>query len=631
MERVRGRSPGGLRRGRRNAGRRLTVNLTMHALIPMLTTLAALVVAYRFYSAFIAAKVLALDDSRTTPAHALHDGQNYHPTNRWVLFGHHFAAITGAGPLIGPVLAMQFGYFPGLCWIVIGVCLAGAVQDFIILGASVRRNGLSIAEIARREIGPVAGFVAGIAILFIVIIATAGLGNVVVNALSESPWGVFSIGLSIPIALMMGIHIYLFRGGSARGIREATTFGVIAMLAAVVLGKPFAASEAGKYLLLSKPAITYAMACYGFVASVLPVWLLLCPRDYLSSYMKIGTIAILVVGVCIVNPRLEAPAISQFAASGDGPIFPGKLFPFVFITIACGAISGFHSLVASGTTPKMINKESDCRMIGYGAMLMEGLVGVTALVAAASLAPGDYYAINANPKVFEKLGMQTVELQHLSKEIGENFEGRTGGGVSLAVGMAKIFEGIPGMKGLLSYWYHFAIMFEALFILTTIDTGTRVARFAMGEFIGRAIPAFQKPNWLPGSIITSALVVLAWSYFILNQGIDTIWPMFGIANQLLACIALSIGATYIINCGRAKLAWVAIAPMLFVATTTVTAGILKSVDFYEMARASDAATSQKGIINLTLTILMLSCAATILINCAYVWLFAPRRAASAVS
>jgi carbon starvation protein len=585
----------------------------------MIATLAALAVAYRYYSAFIAAKVLALDDARVTPAHTRNDGQNYHPTNKFVLFGHHFAAITGAGPLIGPVLAMQFGYLPGLLWIAIGVCVAGAVQDFVVLAASVRRNGLSLAEIARAEIGPVAGFVTGLAVLFIVVIAIAGLGNVVVSALAESPWGVFSIGLSIPIALAMGVHIYLFRKGTTRGIREATAAGVVLLILAVVLGKPFAESEYGRWLLLSRTAITLSMAAYGFIASVLPVWLLLCPRDYLSSFMKIGTIGALVLGVCVVNPKLEAPAISDFATSGAGPIFPGKVFPFVFITIACGAISGFHALIASGTTPKMIDRESHCRPIGYGAMLMEGLVGVTALIAAASLAPGDYYAMNARPEVFGTLDMPTVDLQRLSAEIGETVEGRTGGGVSLAVGMARIFEGIPGMKGLLSYWYHFAIMFEALFILTTIDTGTRVARFAVGEFMGKAIPAFRRPDWLPGAIITTLLIVAAWSYFILAQGIDTIWPMFGIANQLLAVVALAVATTVIINSGKSKYAWVTIVPMVFVALTTVTAGILKLQDFHTMSNAMDRATATKGTVNLALTSIMLACALVILADAARCW------------
>jgi carbon starvation protein len=596
----------------------------MPAIVPLLAAIAALAIAYRYYSAFLAAKVLALDPARVTPAHALHDGQNYHATNRWVLFGHHFAAITGAGPLIGPVLAMQFGYLPGYLWILIGVCVAGAVHDFVILTSSVRLNGLSLAEIARREVGPLAGFVTGIAILFIVVIAIAGLGNVVVNALAESPWGVFSILLSIPIALAMGIHIHAVRGGSKRGIREATVAGVFGLLLAVALGKPFAESPWGHYLLLSKTTITLAIAAYGFIASVLPVWLLLCPRDYLSSFMKIGTIGALVIGTCIVNPTLRAPAFSEFAWSGDGPLFSGKVFPFVFITIACGAISGFHALVASGTTPKMIDGETDCRMIGYGAMLMEGLVGIVALIAAASLEPADYYAINAKPAVYQHLSMEPVDLPRLSSEIGESVQGRTGGGVSLAVGMATILEKLPGMGGLLSYWYHFAIMFEALFILTTIDTGTRVARFAVGEFVGKAIPQFRRPEWLPGALLTTFAVVMGWSYFILYQGIDTIWPMFGIANQLLAAIALSVGTSVLINSGKSRYAWVTLVPLAGVATTTIAAGFLKLAEFVELSSSADSAKATQGLINASLTAAMLLCAIVILMDGARRWLRGPR-------
>jgi carbon starvation protein len=578
----------------------------MHAFPVMFGALCVLAIAYRYYSAFIASKVLSLDDSRKTPAHEMNDGHNYVPTNRWVLFGHHFAAITGAGPLIGPVLAAQFGFLPGLIWILIGVVLGGAVHDFIILTASVRRRGKSLAEIARTEISPLSGIVCAISILFIVIIALAGLGLVVVNALAESSWGTFTIAMTIPIALFMSFYMYRFRKGK---IAEATVIGVFLLIMCVVLGKFIPESPLAPYFTLSKPRITFLIALYGFVASVLPVWMLLCPRDYLSSFMKIGTIAFLVLGVCIVNPTLKMPALTEYV-DGGGPIIAGKLFPFVFITIACGAISGFHSLIASGTTPKMIERESDMRPIGYGCMLIEGLVGITSLIAASALFPSDYFAINVPPQKFAQLGMQLQNLPDLAREVGEQLEGRTGGGVSLAVGMAQIFSGLPGMKGLMSYWYHFAIMFEALFILTTIDTGTRVARFLVQEFIGRAYKSFERPDWLPGSLLSTGLVVVGWSYFIYTGSISTIWPMFGIANQLLAVVALAVGTTTIINSGRAKYAWVTIAPMLFVATTTLTAGYLSITDIF---------LPKQGYLNTALTIIMMVSVIVILFDCALRW------------
>ncbi|MCC7385653.1 MAG: carbon starvation protein A [Deltaproteobacteria bacterium] len=586
----------------------------MSALPLMLGALCALVIAYRFYSAFIAAKVLALDDSRETPAHRHQDGRDYHPTHKWVLFGHHFAAITGAGPLIGPVLAMQFGYLPGYLWILIGVCLGGAVQDFIILVASVRREGRSLAEIAKSEISPTSGLIASIAILFVVVIALAGLGLAVVNALFESAWGTFTIAMSIPLALLMGIYLYRIRPGR---VAEATAIGVVGLLAAVVLGEPVARSALGPVFSLTKNEITLAIAAYGFLASVLPVWLLLCPRDYLSSFMKLGTIGALVVGVLIVNPTLEAPAVSAFAGGG-GPIVPGKLFPFVFITIACGAISGFHALVASGTTPKMIKAESHARTIGYGAMLLEGLVGITALIAAACLHPGDYFAINVATEKFQALGLSMVNLHTFEQEIGEAIAGRPGGAVSLAVGMAQIFAAIPGMKALLGYWYHFAIMFEALFILTTIDTGTRVARFILQELLGRAHPRLGEVHWLPGTILTTALIVVAWAWFILTGSIDTIWPMFGIANQLLAAVALSVGTTVLINSGKARYAWVTLVPLVFVCTTTLTAGYLSVVDrFLPMAELPGRAL--QGYLNAALVSIMMGSVLAILTESMLRW------------
>src|SRR4051795_7319921 len=482
----------------------------MRALYLILPILGILAIAYRYYSAFIAARVMMLDDSRITPAHQLNDGRNFLPTHRLVLFGHHFAAIAGAGPLIGPVLAAQFGYAPGLIWLVAGVCLAGAVHDMIKLWASTRRGGGSLADIARREIGPVAGTTAAIAIVFIVVIALAGLGLAVVNALEHSAWGTFTIGMSIPLALFVGWYMYRLRPGR---VEEATVIGVAGMLLCVVLGKPLAASSLGHFFVFTRTQLIVLMAAYGFVASVLPVWLLLAPRDYLSSFMKIGTISLLVLGVIIVNPVLEAPAFSRFVGGG-GPIVPGPVFPFAFITIACGAISGFHALIASGTTPKMIDRESDIRPIAYGAMLVEGLVGVIALIAATAMFPGDYFAINTPPSVFAQLGIPAVNLPQLQAAVGESVAGRTGGAVSLAVGIAQIFSGLPGMRGLMDYWYHFAVMFEALFILTTIDTGTRVGRFLVQEFLGRFYAPAGRKEWMPAAMFATLMVVSAWSYFI---------------------------------------------------------------------------------------------------------------------
>src|SRR5881409_2615735 len=395
----------------------------MNALPIIVGALCVLTIAYRYYSAFIAAKVLALDDTRPVPSKTMYDGHNYYPTNKWVLFGHHFAAISGAGPLIGPVLAAQFGFLPGLLWLVIGVCLGGAVHDFMILGASIRRKGKSLAEIALTEISPISGFVAGVAILFIVVIALAGLGLVVVNALAESPWGTFTVGFTIPLALFMGLYMYRFRKGK---IVEASIIGVVGLLLAVYVGGRVAESSIAPALTLSAHKVTLLMAAYGFIASVLPVWMLLCPRDYLSSYLKISTVAALALGVFLVAPAIHMPAFTRFVAGG-GPIIPGKVFPFCFITIACGAISGFHALVSSGTTPKMLDKESDARMIGYGAMLCEGLVGCVALIAVCALHPGDYYAINVPPAVFAKLGLSTVNLHHFEHLVGESLVGRTGG------------------------------------------------------------------------------------------------------------------------------------------------------------------------------------------------------------
>ncbi len=614
----------------------------MNALPLIIGALCVIAIAYRYYSAFIAAKVLALDDARSVPSATMYDGHNYYPTNKWVLFGHHFAAISGAGPLVGPVLAAQFGFLPGFLWLVVGVTLGGAVHDFMILAASVRRRGKSLAEIARTEISPLSGVVAGIAILFIVVIALAGLGLVVVNALAESAWGTFTVGFTIPLALLMGIYMYRIRPGR---IGEASALGVAGLFFAVFLGGRVAESSWAETFTFSRNTIIVLMASYGFIASVLPVWMLLCPRDYLSSYLKIGTIAFLIIGVIFVHPVLNMPAFTPFVAGG-GPVIPGKVYPFVFVTIACGAISGFHALISSGTTPKMIAKETDTRMIGYGAMLMEGVVGVVALIAATSLFPGDYFAINTAQKTdaqkaayvrmidehgSAEFDLRPQEIDRLEAESGEkNLRGRTGGAVTLALGIAKIFDAIPGLRGLMKYWYHFAIMFEALFIMTTIDTGTRVGRFLVGEFGGRVYKKFDEPNWLPGSILTTLLVVTGWAAFIWSGSISTIWPMFGIANQLLASVALCVATTIIINSGKARYAWTTLLPLAFVATTTLVAGYQSITDiFWPLSQKPETAT--QGYINVALTIILMTAAVIVIVDSIRRWTNGGARTTSATS
>jgi carbon starvation protein len=590
----------------------------MHALYLILPALGIFAIAYRYYSAFIATRVMMLDDSRVTPAHTKYDGHNYYPTSKWVLFGHHFAAITGSGPLIGPTLAAQFGYAPGFIWLVAGCCLAGAVHDFVILWASVRRGGRSLAEITREELGPVAWLAGAIAILFIVIIAIAGLGIIVVNALAESPWGTFTIAMTIPLAIFMGFYMYVWRKGR---VVEATVIGVIGLMACVIFGEPLNHPDSviGSWFRLTREQLVFAIAIYGFAASVLPVWLLLSPRDYLSSFMKIGTIALLVFGIGIVNPILHMPPLTEYI-NGGGPIIPGPLFPFCFITIACGAISGFHSLVASGTTPKMIDKESHIRPIGYGAMLIEGTVGVMALVAAAAMFPGDYFAINTTAATYEKLGLSTVNLAALEAQVGESVAGRASGAVSLAIGMAQIFTALPGMSGLMAYWYHFAIMFEALFILTTIDAGTRVGRFLLQEFLGRAYSPFSNPAWIPGATISTFLIVFGWGYFIYTGTVDTIWPMFGVANQLLGVVALSVATTVIINLGKVRYAWITAAPLSLLAINTLWGAFLNIRDnYYPMATGLNEALRLQGwVLTLSSAIIMV-CALVILASSIRKW------------
>ncbi len=549
----------------------------MHALTLIITSLLVFALAYRFYAKFIIAKVLVADDRMKTPAHKFKDGRDYHPTNRYVLFGHHFAAISGAGPLVGPVLAAQFGYLPGFLWILIGAVLGGAVHDIVILFASVRTKGLSLTRLARKNISPVAGLITGFAVIFIIVTALAGLALVVVNALNESSWATFTIVITIPAALIVALYMYKLRPGK---IVEASLIGVVIVIAGVVLGEPISKTAFGNFFLLSKPALSIILPVYGFIASTLPVWLLLCPRDYLSSYMKLGTIALLAIGIFIVNPHIQMPAVTEYV-KGGGPIIPGKVWPFVCITIACGAISGFHSLVASGTTPKMINKESDIRMIGFGAMLTEAVVSIMALIAATVLLPGDYFAINVPVDIFSKLGLSTTHLAEIERMTGETLSGRAGGAVSLAAGMSVILSAIPGMKHLMGYWYHFAIMFEALFILTTVDTGTRVARYIFQELIKSARPRWRGGDKLPGIILSGAIISFLWGYLVYNGDISTIWPMFGVANQLLATLALSVGTLYILRKTKKwRYGLITFLPSIFMFVTTVVAGILNVTDNY---------------------------------------------------
>ncbi|RRR96815.1 carbon starvation CstA family protein [Glycomyces terrestris] len=554
----------------------------------VVAALGSYAIGYRFYALFIARKVLQVDDTRATPAERLDDAVDYQPTDRRVLLGHHFAAIAGAGPLVGPVLAAQMGYLPGTMWIIIGAIFAGAVQDMVVLFISMRRNGKSLGQMARDEIGPFGGAAALIGVFSIMIIILAVLALVVVNALAQSPWGTFSIAMTIPIALLMGFYLRTIRPGR---VLETSLIGVVLLVLAIVAGGWVQSSSWADAFTLTPQTLVFCLVAYGFVAAVLPVWMLLAPRDYLSTFMKIGTIALLAVGVLIVSPTLQTDAVSEFALSGLGPVFSGELFPFVFITIACGALSGFHALIASGTTPKMIQKESQVRMIGYGAMLMESFVAVMALIAACILDPGLYFAMNAPAGVLgttvesasqavANLGFTITpqDLQAAADAVGEEtLVARTGGAPTLAVGMSEILSSVFGGEGLKAFWYHFAIMFEALFILTTVDAGTRVGRFMLQDTLGNVWKPLGRVGWKPGLWLTSALVVLAWGYFLyagVNDplgGINQLFPLFGIANQLLAAIALTVATTVLVKSGRLKWAWVTAVPLAWVAVVTLTA------------------------------------------------------------
>lgn len=547
-------------------------------------------VAYRFYSKFIAYKIFKLNDKRATPAEVNDDGKDYVPTNKWVLFGHHFAAIAGAGPLVGPILAAQMGYLPGALWIIIGVVLAGAVQDAVILMGSMRRNGKSLGQMAKEEVGPFGGIIASIGILAIMIILLAVLALVVVKALAGSSWGVFTIAATIPIAILMGIYMRYIRPGK---VLEGSIVGFILLMLALWGGQFIAADpELAKMFTFTGGQLAVMIGIYGFVASILPVWLLLAPRDYLSSFLKIGVIFLLAVGILIVLPELHMPKISKFI-DGSGPVFAGNLFPFLFITIACGSVSGFHALVSSGTTPKMLEKETHSRFIGYGGMLMESGVAIMALIAACSLHPGLYFAMNAPAAVIggdatsaatviSEWGFQVTanDITNAAKDIGEaSILSRTGGAPTLAVGMAEIFTSF--LAGAKAFWYHFAILFEALFILTTIDAGTRIGRFMLQDLVGNYYKPFAKTNNLFANIIASAIITIGWAYITYQGavdpfgGINSLWALFGISNQMLAAIALAVATTIIIKMGKARYAWVTIIPYVFLTVTTLTAAFMK--------------------------------------------------------
>jgi carbon starvation protein len=571
------------------AGLALKRGETISAAWLLTAALCTYAVAYRFYSKIIAAKVFALNAERATPALRLNDGRDYVPTNRWIVFGHHFAAISGPGPLVGPTLAAQFGFLPGALWIIVGVALGGAVQDMVILASSVRRDGKSLGQMAREEIGPIAGSIALVAVLGIMIVLISVLALVVVNALAESPWGTVTIGLTIPIALLMGSYLRWIRPGR---VLEATAIGLVLLLVALFAGRAVAQNpQLASVFTLSRTTLAWYLMAYGFAASVVPVWLLLAPRDYLSAFVKIGVVLALAVGILIVLPPLQMPAITQFV-DGTGPIFAGKLFPFLFVTIACGSISGFHALVSSGTTPKILERESDARMVGYGGMLMESLVAVMALIAACVLTPGMYFAINAPAgiigttaagasEVIRNWGFAITpdQISGMATNVGEaTLMSRTGGAPSLAVGMANIFSQILGGGAAMALWYHFALMFEALFILTTLDAGTRVGRFMLQDLGKHLWAPFGRVSWYPAVVLSSAIFVMMWGYFLYQGvtdplgGINSLWPLFGISNQLLAAVALCVGTTIVVKMGKARYAPITIVPLLWLVIINLTAG-----------------------------------------------------------
>ena len=613
-------------------------------------------IGYRFYARFIAARVMALNDERATPAERLRNGHDFEPTNKWIVFGHHFAAIAGPGPLVGPVLAAQFGYLPGTLWIIIGAVLGGAVQDFVTLFASMRRDGKSLGQMAREEIGKVGGIIALITVLIIMIILLAVVGLVVVNALKGSPWGTFTIAATMPIALFMGLYLRYWRPGK---VLECSAIGFVLVMASIFAGRLVGeAPEVAPIFTLSAMTLAIGIILYGFLASALPVWLLLAPRDYLSTFVKLGVVLMLGVGILFVRPELQLPAFTRFV-DGTGPIFAGKIFPFCFITIACGAISGFHSLISSGTTPKMIAKESHAWPVGYGSMLLESFVAIMAMIAACVLQPGVYFAVNSPGGVVGATPAAAVatitnwgfpvtvaDMTNLARDVGETtLFSRTGGAPSLALGMAHIFARSGGGQALIGFWYHFAIMFEALFILTIIDAGTRVGRFMLQDLLGHVWKPLGRTSWMPGVIGASALVVGGWGYFLVQGvldplgGINSLWPLFGISNQLLASIALCVATTILLKMHGAKYMWITCVPLVWLVSATFTAawqkifspvpaiGFLAQADGLEAAlragRAANVAATQTLLFNARLDAvvcgLLMFLVAVVLVDSLRVW------------
>ncbi|MEK5643163.1 carbon starvation protein A [Paenibacillus rhizosphaerae] len=582
----------------------------MNAVTIVIASICILMIAYRLYGTFMAAKVLKLSNSTPTPAHALEDGKDYVPTNKWVTFGHHFAAIAAAGPLVGPILAAQFGYLPGLLWLLIGAVIGGAVHDAVVLYASMRKQGKSLSEVAKEELGPVAGFCTGLAMLFIIIITMAGLSMVVLHALENNPWGTFAVGITIPIA--MGVGLYYKKTGK---LKTATTAGFILLMIGVFAGPYIQETAIAQWLTLDAKTLAVILPIYAFFAAALPVWLLLAPRDYLSSFMKIGVFVALIAGVFIINPVIRFPAFTEFAGGG-GPVIAGPVWPFISITIACGAISGFHAFVGSGTTPKMINQWTDIKVIGFGAMLVECVVGIMALIAATALHPADYFAINSAPAVFQTLGMHVENLPQLSKEIGMDLEGRTGGAVTLAVGMSYIFTKIPWFSHLAPFFFQFVIMFEAVFILTAIDSGTRVSRYLIQDFFGELYKPLKRTDWLPGNIFASALACFMWGYLLFSGDISSVWALFGVSNQLMASIGLIIGATVILKIADKPIyALTCIIPLAYLYVTVNYAGYWMVRHVYLNPQASGY-----NVLNGVLSIIMLILGVIILITAIKKWM-----------